>query len=90
MYINIDKIEYRLLPLTAVPDFFITKTEIDSMPAADVQEVRHGKWIKDEFGDIICSECKQYPIENEDGYPIQELKDYTPLFCPNCGAKMED
>lgn len=62
---------------------------MDRVPTADVQEVRHGKWIKDNFNNTICSECKQYTIENEDGYPIVELKEYKPFYCPNCGAKMD-
>lgn len=44
-------------------------------PAADVVEVRHGKWIEDhEF--FKCSECgclTDYRLSN---------------FCPDCGAKM--
>lgn len=68
---------------------FQTIDIIDDQPTADVQEVKHGKWIKDEYSDTVCSCCKQYVAENEDGYPIQELKDYTPSFCPNCGAKMD-
>lgn len=49
---------------------------IRAMPAADVVEVRHGKWIEDyEF--FKCSEC---------GY----LADYRlSNFCPDCGAKMD-
>ena len=52
---------------------------VNSMPAADVAPVRHGRWIMhdDEFG-LTC-ECSACHIETMgDG-------DY----CPNCGAKME-
>ena len=50
--------------------------EVKDHPAADVVEVRHGKWIEDhEF--FKCSEC---------GY----LTDYRlSKFCPDCGAKMD-
>lgn len=49
---------------------------IEAMPASDVVEVRHGKWIEDhEF--FKCSEC---------GY----LTDYRlSNFCPDCGARMD-
>ena len=50
--------------------------DVKDQPAADVVEVRHGKWIEDhEF--FKCSEC---------GY----LTDYRlSNFCPDCGAKMD-
>ena len=49
---------------------------VKDQPAADVMEVRHGRWIEDhEF--FKCSEC---------GY----LTDYRlSNFCPDCGAKMD-
>lgn len=52
---------------------------VNSMPAADVAPVRHGRWIMhdDEFG-LTC-ECSACHIETMgDGN-----------YCPNCGAKME-
>lgn len=51
--------------------------DVENQPAADVVEVRHGKWIEDhEF--FKCSEC---------GY----LTDYRlSNFCPDCGAKMDE
>lgn len=53
--------------------------QIKYMPAADVQEVRHGKWIKEENGVIICSECgEEY-----------EWDDYRSSYCEFCGARMD-
>ena len=63
-------------------------------PAADVVEVRHGKWIKGRkeklyynddmsgFYDfpVTCSVCK-FDITDEGFYETD--------FCPNCGAKMD-
>ena len=46
--------------------------------AADVQEVRHGRWDFDEYG-WVCSVCES-PISVRYG-----KKNY----CPNCGAKMD-
>lgn len=64
--------------------------EIDDLPAADVVEVRHGKWelgfkfneyywITDAF--MKCSCC---------GYVPNQFGEYkTFKFCPECGAKMD-
>lgn len=53
---------------------------INDQPAAEVQEVRHGKW-EQENEIFKCSECA-YAFENE-GY--QHFFNY----CPNCGARMD-
>lgn len=48
---------------------------VNSIPAADVAPVVHGKWIKGP-SNPYCSEC------------FVECRDETP-FCPNCGAMMD-
>jgi hypothetical protein len=65
--------------------------EVKAMPAADVVEVRHGRWIdktwttEDDWSCynhhiVICSVCnKQFD------YVINEKSN----FCPSCGAKMD-
>lgn len=52
---------------------------IDSITAADVETVVHGRWIAthDEF--CSCSLCK---------YPVCVAWGQT-NYCPNCGAKMD-
>lgn len=51
---------------------------IESVPAADVEEVKHGRWIED--GDVqICSECGEE----------HEWADYRAPYCDICGAKMD-
>ena len=52
---------------------------IEDMPAADVEPVRHGRWIAshDEF--CACSICK-YPF-----YVGWNQANY----CPNCGCRMD-
>lgn len=66
--------------------------KIDDVPAADVEEVRHGEW-EDDADDLFwgnhivtkhCSECGYTP----------EFDRETELFnltkrCPECGAKMD-
>ena len=69
------------------------------IPAADVMEVRHGRWVfgKDLaccWGQIIknkyhlyCSECLEQAFNrSEDNDPDFDID--TP-YCPNCGAKMD-
>lgn len=57
----------------------ICTQEINSIPAADVAPVVHGRWIDDGSGIIICPECER-------GYNLHAK--YT-HYCPNCGAKMD-
>lgn len=52
--------------------------QVDSLPTADVAEVRHGRWI-----DGICSECG-FDAMYYKGIPAQVYTDY----CPSCGARM--
>ena len=62
---------------------------IDRQPAADVVEVRHGRWIESELDKdfITCSVCKTNKLKMRMAYRA----DYAQIFnyCPNCGAKME-
>ena len=57
---------------------------VDEIPAADVQEVKHGKW-EDEYYDEItelyyhtCSNCN-----------TEITATCFDNYCPNCGAKMD-
>lgn len=49
---------------------------IKRLPAADVAEVAHGRWIHHDDGVFTCSECGN--AESEDSY-----------YCRLCGAKMD-
>lgn len=53
----------------------------DEIPAADVREVRHGKWLKyddTEYFIAKCSLCRNW-IDTRHGTN----------YCPNCGARMD-
>lgn len=54
---------------------------IQTAPAADVQPVKHGRWIGEGVLKIYCSNCSKTP----DGWPTPMQTDY----CPNCGARMD-
>ena len=57
---------------------------IKNQPTADVEEVKHGYWIKKEDS-YFCSEC-----DSENCYAFCEnIKKFTDYYCPNCGAKMD-
>lgn len=84
-YIDAEKIKY-----TAYinGDVTVSKDLVEKIPTADVQEVRHAKWIycgHHEFhGHVFeCSVCGRYLFANskEDVY-------WEYPYC-HCGAKME-
>lgn len=61
-------------------DYAAAWSEIAHMPAADVAEVRHGRWeeVRDAYGNLegwLC-ECGR-EVKSKDNY------------CPNCGALMD-
>ena len=57
--------------------------EIHYMPAADVAEVRHGRWLKRSDGTPYCSNCG---ANERDAYSsvVNEC-----AFCYSCGARMD-
>ena len=56
------------------------------MDAADVDPVRHGRWI-DAYPDIEPNPMFMYGICSECGFE-QGISKYL-KYCPNCGAKMD-
>lgn len=52
---------------------------IKSLPAADVAEVRHGRWIFDPGKIPYCADCKEYSDDGDKGA----------TFCPWCGVRMD-
>lgn len=64
---------------------------IERQPAADVAEVRHGRWVRasgmmppEAFGVYECSLCGY----TQDYHIPTRLRKKTP-YCPWCGAKLE-
>lgn len=57
--------------------------------AADVQEIKHGKWIKMDIipddVDYYCSECRNF-IDIATGRETPIDREF--FYCPHCGAKM--
>ena len=51
---------------------------IDNFPAADVQPVKHGKWMYCSIEDMFhCTVCDAAAVRN------------TFAYCPICGARMD-
>lgn len=60
---------------------------IESIPAADVREVKRGRWINQRADSEMCSACGTrfyvsalFAVGGND----------EPNFCPNCGANMRE
>ena len=62
--------------------------EVHYMPAADVVEVRHGRWLTTDAypHHLYCSVC--YKTYAKNAKWVNEL-DLPTNYCPNCGALME-
>lgn len=67
------------------------KKKYMSIPAADVEPVRHGRWEYDSDGVPICSQCGEFALQRLHLYIKNKTFD-APFkltdYCPNCGAKM--
>lgn len=73
---------------------FAYQDEVDNIPAANVEEVKHGEWVRDADlvdGDVwvrwSCSECgyvrtRGWEYTNAGAKPQAKL-------CENCGTKMD-
>ena len=64
-------------------------SELMAIPAADVAEVRHGRWVNPHWRNsdfaCNCSACGVEAIHRE--YRWHERGIYP--ICPNCGARMD-
>lgn len=63
-----------------IPPLVKAKCAVESIPAVDAVEVRHGWWTRVDYEmvghDYICSECG-------------EKNDSASRWCPDCGARMD-
>ena len=59
---------------------------LDHTPAADVQEVKHGKWLYEDYECSFCGESLSSIMDSDSYFSIGfNGCDY----CPYCGAKMD-
>ena len=69
------------------PIYEAFRIAVKRQPAADVADVRRGKWVRKENTQVYwyaCSLCGKKVSKNEYG------DDYFSDYCPNCGAAMFD
>ena len=69
-------------------DEFVSRKNIENIPAADVVEVKHGHWfLLDECSNagVYCSECHKKVYKEHYANVKPKSK-----FCPNCGAIMDE
>lgn len=68
-------------------DDFVAVKDILAIPAADVEEVRHGEWVDNGFINdkpaVRCTEC--------DIVFCDQINNHRVMFnyCPYCGVKMD-
>ena len=60
------------------------KSAINSIPAADVAQVVHGRWMKRIKGGTLCSRCGSYTQHKGNVLDMSKA-----IACPWCGAKMD-
>lgn len=77
-YIEKNHLINTIINSTALYNYTVLKL-IKIEPTANVQEVRHGKWIEYDNGVQTCSECGEE----------HEWQDYRASYCEDCGAKMD-
>lgn len=65
---------------------------VDAQPAADVVEVRHGRWFFTEYEFFTCSVCGESYYNGAESTAQAESylnSGHTYKYCPNCGARMD-
>ena len=76
-YIDIEQIPYITGQTQPSELDYVRRYVIERMPAADVQEVKHGRWIRKAYDNNCCSLCGWNVWVN------------TGKYCPNCGSRMD-
>lgn len=67
---------------------YLLPEDVESIPTADVEPVRHGRWISNIafFGENYF-ECSRCGYDIGDDIPKYIKKEFE--YCPSCGAKMD-
>lgn len=58
---------------------------INDIPAADIQPVKHGRWIDNGSNMWLCSYCKENLIYSE----TESDREKKQRYCSRCGARMD-
>lgn len=86
-YIERAAIKYEMWavsPVNKSPLMVVRKCNVDKIPAAEVELVRHGQWQR------LCPDrgpfCRKYRYQC---CICRGVTDAVSHYCPNCGAKMD-
>lgn len=60
---------------------------MDFIARSDAQEIKHGKWVKDDSDGCYCSVCEWYADYDYDYVTNNGLGNDDFNYCPHCGAK---
>lgn len=87
-YIDADKAaeivsERHKIPLSELADTFA------EVPTADVEEVKHGQWLKEDDTLVKCSVCGWYTDHDYNHVTNNGFGNADFLFCGHCGARMD-
>lgn len=61
---------------------------IEKLPDADVEVIRHGKWIRERYIDAVTSDYKCSVCDFDDTL-YDNLVEKFYKYCPYCGAEMD-
>ena len=90
-YIDAEKVieiaESNKAVLQSLADIVDIREIVNDVPTADVQTVKHGKWILDE--DSSSEEEKCYRCSNCKAILEEDYKWHNHNYCYNCGARMD-
>lgn len=67
----------------------VTELCIKQAPTADVAEVKHGEWTKDDSDGCFCSFCGWYTDYDYDYVTNNGLGNDDFIYCSHCGARMD-
>ena len=81
-YVEREKVLSKAAPVEGCFSDMISAYDVIMLPAADVAQVRHGRWgtHSDRPDSLICSVCNC-------GFDMWKHDPHN--YCPNCGAKMD-
>ncbi len=69
-----------------IDDQLIELKHVLNAPTLDYAPVRHGEWVKQKNGRLICKLCGVRGLQDSDELDYYY---YPSVYCPNCGAKMD-
>lgn len=67
----------------------VTEQDVDSIPAVDAVEVRHGRWVESDPEEPIVFAGHTYYPPRHCSVCGRTALDEPWTYCPNCGARMD-